>query len=58
LHVWETVTMRTTFWWGDLRERVHLGNLGLDGTIILKWLFKKVWVRLIWRRIGPDNGIV
>jgi hypothetical protein len=36
----------------------HLKNSGLDGTIILKWIFKKVWIRLIWRRIGPDGGIV
>jgi hypothetical protein len=35
-----------------------LENLGLDGTIILKWIFRKVSVRLIWLRIGPDSGIV
>jgi hypothetical protein len=28
-------------WWGDLRERGHLENLGVDGRIILKLIFKK-----------------
>jgi hypothetical protein len=43
------------FWWGNLRERDHLGDPGLDGRIILKWIFKKwnvgVWTGLIWLRI-------
>jgi hypothetical protein len=33
----------TGVWWGNLRERNHLENLGVDGRIILKWVFKK-WV--------------
>jgi hypothetical protein len=24
------------FWWGNLKERAHLGDPGLDGRIILK----------------------
>jgi len=28
-------------WWEELRERDHLEDLGVDGTIILKWIFKK-----------------
>jgi hypothetical protein len=27
------------FSWGDLTEREHLGELGVDRLIILKWIF-------------------
>jgi len=32
--------MCTGFWWGNLRERNHLGDPGVDGRI-LKWIFRK-----------------
>ena len=28
-------------WWGNLGERDHLENLGVDGRIILRWILKK-----------------
>jgi hypothetical protein len=31
----------TGFWWGNLRERDHWGNTGVDGRIILRWIFRK-----------------
>jgi hypothetical protein len=29
------------FWWENLKERDHLENLGVDGSIMLKYIFKK-----------------
>ena len=33
--------MHTGFWWGNLREREHLGDPGVDGRKILRWIFRK-----------------
>ena len=59
LHVWETGDMNTQFWWGDLRERNHLQNLGIGGRIKAKWIFEKwngeAWTGLISLRIGTGG---
>ena len=31
----------TGLWWGNLRERDRLEDPGLDGRIILRWIFRK-----------------
>jgi hypothetical protein len=31
----------TGLWWGNMRERDHLEDTGVDGRIILKWTFRK-----------------
>jgi hypothetical protein len=28
------------FWWGNLRKRDHLEDPGVDGRIILRWIFR------------------
>jgi hypothetical protein len=29
------------FWWGNLRERDHLEHPGVDGNIIVQWIFRQ-----------------
>jgi hypothetical protein len=33
--------VHTGFWWGNMRAGDHLEDIGVDGSIILKWIFKK-----------------
>jgi len=48
------------FWYRNLREREHLDDPGVDGKIILRWLFRKwdvwVWTGSSWLRIGTGGG--
>jgi hypothetical protein len=42
----------TGLWLGNLRERDHLGDPGVDGRIIVRWILRKcvvgVWTELSW----------
>jgi len=46
----------TGFWCGNLRERDHLEDPGVDGRITGRWIFRKwdvgAWTGSIWLRIG------
>ena len=52
--------MHTGFWWGNLRERDHLEDTGVDGRVILSLNFRKsdvgAWRGLIWLGIGIGGG--
>jgi hypothetical protein len=46
---------------GNLRERDHLEDLGIDGRIILKWILKKYdgWIQTgyVWHSTETSGGL-
>jgi len=52
--------MYREFWWGNLRDRDHLEHTGIDGSIILRCIFKKwdvrAWTRSMWVRTRTGGG--
>jgi len=50
----------TGFWWGNVKERNLMGDLGVDGRIILRWIFRKwdvgIWTGSSWLRIRKSGG--
>jgi len=50
----------TEFCWLNLKGKNHLEGPGVDGRIILRWIFRKwdvgVWTASGWLRIGTGGG--
>jgi len=40
----------TGIWWGNLREGDHLENPGVEGSVILSWMFRR-WDMGVWNLI-------
>jgi hypothetical protein len=45
----------TGFLWGNLSERDHLEDLGIDGRVILKWIFRKWDGVMDWLELAQDR---
>ena len=47
-------------WWGILRERDYFEDQGVDGKILLRWIFRKwevrAWTGAIWIMIVIGDG--
>jgi hypothetical protein len=40
-HIWGRGELCAGFWYENLRKRIHWGDPGADGRIILRWIFRK-----------------
>jgi hypothetical protein len=54
--------VHTRLWWGNLREEDHLEDPGLDGRMILKYIFEKrdrrAWTESVWLRVETAGRLL
>jgi len=49
------VEVCTGFWWGNLTERDHLEDPGVDGRIIIRWIFRNWDGGMGWIGLTQDR---
>jgi hypothetical protein len=55
-HVWGRGEVHTGLWWENLREGDHLEDPGVDGRIILKWIFERLGGGADWIDLAQDRN--
>ena len=45
--------MHTGFWWGNLRKRDHMEDLGINGKLNIKMALQQLGLQAAW--IGQGN---
>jgi len=40
-HIWQHREMHAMFLYGNVKEREHLENVGIDGRMILRWILNE-----------------
>jgi hypothetical protein len=61
---WHVARMRERrgFWWGNMRERDHLGDPDVLVRIILRWIYRKwdvgTWIGSSWLVIRIGGGLL
>jgi hypothetical protein len=52
---WERREVHIGFWWGDMMEKDHLEDLGVNGRKILKRVFNKWDGNMDWIDMAQDK---
>jgi hypothetical protein len=53
--LWGKRQVHTAFWWEDLRQGDYLGDPGVDGRIILRWIFKQWDGGMNWIQLAQNR---
>ena len=55
-HILGAREVHAGFWLGNLRERIYFEDLGINGKVALKWIFKQKDGGVRWIDTVEDNG--